>query len=840
VLQPAERRLFVDGKPAALGARALDLLIALATQPDHLLTKTELLDLVWPGLVVEEANLQIQVSNLRKLLGPDAISTVPGRGYRFAATVVSEPLRMHPEALAATPTVAAPVATATVLSPAVAASRRAQRLIGRDADRASLEAMLASAGCVTIVGTAGVGKTSLARQIAAGWRGRSAFVDLANLSKGQEVPDAVARALNMELDDGDRGEQIVRALAAGSLLLALDNAEHVVQAVAELAGRLGALANLHLLVTSQLPLNVAAERAYRLLPLALPTPEAPRTGDDAVALLVERIVAADRRFEATTANLPLLEAICTQLDGLPLALEMAAARVPAMGLSGVRDALSERFAMLTRGHRDATTRHRTLRNALEWSYRLLDGSEQRVFRMLGVFAAGFTLDLAVALLAERTGGDEGAGSRWDVIDRLTTLIDHSLLVASADDPPRYHLLETMRAFAIEQLAASGEGPAARDREAIALLALLERYGTLGSALAGEEIKALYMAEMENVRDAIARARERDIELAVRLATQASFATTFSIWKNETTRWLLALEPVMASASGRALPAALQAFYWTELGRKLLFRSDPRASVPARRGYELWLPLDRPAATLFAAQAWVRAVPEAGDALDAAVGALEAQLVAAPSDLSLKLRLNVHGALALASGLRGDFDAVLAAREAEVALAREFGIAEAAVIAESNVIDTLNVLGRHDEALRRGEDLLARVGCAGGDSDPSMPWILEYVILSRAELGLLDAAHALLDRLWRVIERGREPPAPWLPLMTLLAALRGRATEAAQLIGRLGHDGAVRQVIYGAQDLEKVERARAIVLAALGETEAERLIAAGAALGDDEIRAVAMR
>lgn len=842
VLQPAERRLFVDGKAAALGARALDLLIALATQPDHLLTKSELLDLVWPGLVVEESNLQIQVGNLRKLLGPDAIATVPGRGYRFAAAVISEPAPVHAEAPLATPAVPAPAAAAAAPAPALAAARPAQRLIGRDADRTSLQAMLASAGCVTLVGTAGVGKTSLARQIAAGWAGRSVPIDLANLSKGQEVPDAVARALNMELDDGDRGEQIIRALAAESLLLVLDNAEHVVQAVAELVGRLQALAGLRLLVTSQLPLNVAGERTVRLLPLALPAAAAPGSGDDAVALLVERIVAADRRFEATVANLPLLEAICTQLDGLPLALEMAAARVPALGLSGVRDALSERFAMLTRGHRDATTRHRTLHNALEWSYRLLDGHEQRVFRTLGVFAAGFTLDLAVALLAaaEHTEGGEGAGSRWDIIDALATLIDHSLLVASADDPPRYHLLETMRAFAIEQLAASGQEPAARERAAGALLALLERYGSFGSIPAGTEIKALCLAEMGNVRDAIDWARERDIGLAVRLATQASFATTYSLWKNETTRWLLALEPALAAPTGHALPAALQAFYWTELGRKLLFRSDPRASVPARRGYELWLPLDRPAATLFAAQAWVRAVPEAGDALDAAVAALEAQLDAAPSDLSPRLRLNVHGALAQASVLRGDYDAVLAAREAEVALAREFGFAEAAVIAESNVVNTLNLLGRHDEALRRGEDLLARVDCAGGDSDPSMPWILEYVILSRAELGRLDAAHALLDRLWRVIERGREPPAPWLPLMSLLAALRGRAVEAAQLIGRLGRDGAARQVIYGAQDLGKVERARAIVLAALGPADLERWIAAGAVLGDTEVRAMAMR
>ena len=830
MLQPGERRLLVDGKPAALGARALDLLIALATQPDHLLTKTELLDIVWPGLVVEEANLQMQVSNLRKLLGPDAIATVPGRGYRFVAPV--EPAPAAPQAAPAAPAAAAAAASA---SPAATAGP-VQRLIGRDIDRAALDAMLASAGCVTIVGTAGVGKTSLARQLAAGWAARSAFVDLASLSRGDEVPDAVARALHMQLDDGDRGEQILRALAAEPLLLVLDNAEHVVQAVAELVGRLKALADLRLLVTSQLPLNVAGERTYRLLPLALPAAAEPRSGDDAVALLVERIVAADRRFEATAANQPLLEAICTQLDGLPLALEMAAARVPALGLSGVRDALSERFAMLTRGHRDATTRHRTLRNALDWSYRLLDGPEQRVFRTLGVFSAGFTLDLAVALLAD---GTEGAGNRWDVIDQLATLIDHSLLVASADDPPRYHLLETMRAFAAEQLVAAGEEPVAREREARALLALFDRFGTLGRVTPGNEIKALCVAEMDNVRDAIAAVRERDLELAVRLASQASFATAFTLWKNEATRWMLALEPVMASPAGKALPADLQAFYWGELGRKLLFRGDPRASAPSRLGYELWLPLGRPTATIAAAAAWVRSVAQAGDELDAAVEALHAQLAAAP-DLAPRLRFNVHGALAIASDLRGDYPALLVAREAEVVLARELGMAEAEVVAESNVLYALNVLGRYDDALRRGTGLLARVDAGDGDRDTSIAWILEYLIQAQAELGLLDEAHALVARLWRVFERWGESPSLWLPVMTLVAAQRGRAAETALLIGRMRHDAVARHVSYSAPSLQTMERVHAIVVSALGEAETERLIAAGGALSDDEVRAVTSR
>jgi predicted ATPase/DNA-binding winged helix-turn-helix (wHTH) protein len=834
ILEPTERRLLVDGKPAAIGSRALDLLIALATQPDHLLTKTELLDLVWPGLVVEEANLQMQVSNLRKLLGPEAIATVPGRGYRFVATVVSVP---RPAAAAAPPPSGSPPAVpALVPAPAPATAGPTQRLIGRGADRAALQTMLATPGCVTLVGTAGVGKTSLARQVAADRAERSAFVDLASLSRGAEVPDAVARALAVQLDDGDRVEQIVRALATESPLLVLDNAEHLVQAVAELAGRLVTLPSLRLLVTSQLPLDIAGERCYRLLPLVLPG-AAPSTGDDAVALLVDRIVAADRRFEATAANLPQLEAICTQLDGLPLALEMAAARVPAMGLSAVHDALSERFAMLTRGHRDATTRHRTLRHALDWSYRLLDASEQRVFRTLGVFAAGFTLELAVALLVDH---DAGTGSRWEIIDRLSALIDRSLLVASADDPPRYHLLETMRAFAVEQLVLSGEEPTAREREARELLALLERFGAMGRVVGDNDLTALCVAEMGNVRDAVGWAREHDLELAVRLTTQASFATAFSLWRQESTRWLLALEPVMDAPAGHRLPVDAQAFYWSELARKLMFRSDPRASVPARRGYELWLALDRPAATISAAASWVRSLAAAGDELDAAVRALDTQLAHAPPDLSPRLRLNVHGARAVASELSGDFAALLAAREAEVALARELGLTEAEVAARSNVLYALNALRCHDEALRQGQALLARVDAADGDRNASLPWILEYVIQPLAELGRLDEAHALLGRLFRVLEEWAEPPAPWLPLMTLLAVQRGRAAEAALLLGRMGHDVAARQVSYSAPALHNVERARAAAVSALGEAEARRLMSAGEALDDNEIRAVAMR
>jgi len=201
---------------------------------------------------------------------------------------------------------------------------------------------------------------------------------------------------------------------------------------------------------------------------------------------------------------------------------------------------------------------------------------------------------------------------------------------------------------------------------------------------------------------------------------------------------------------------------------------------------------------------------------------------------------VHGALAAASDLRGDYQALLVAREAEVVLARELGLAESEVAAESNVLYALIVLGRHHEALSRGTALLARVDAGNGDRDTSILWILEYVIHAQAELGLLDEAHGLVARLWRVLERWGESPSLWLPLMTLVAARRGRATESALLTGRLRHDAVVRNVNYSAPSLRTVEDAHAITVAALGKAEVERLIAAGAALNDDEIRAVALR
>ncbi len=827
-LQAAERRLLIDGRPAALGGRALDLLITLAGRPDHLMTKGELLDRVWPGLVVEEGNLQVQVSNLRKLLGGEVIATVPGRGYRFVARLSSGPAAPGPAAVESTPAPAPP------------------RLVGRDADLARLDALLQGDGCVTLVGPAGVGKTSLARAAAARWDGERAWVDLAALAEGAQPAGAVARAaartLGMTPAAGDAGPQLLCALEGRALLLVLDNAEHLVDSCAALATLLRPLAGVRLLVTSQLPLAVAGERVQRLEPLALPSagqaargtsgapmdPADPASlGDGALALLVERIVAADHRFQPTPAALPALCAICEQLDGLPLAIEMAAARVPVLGLGGVRDALGERFALLTRGHRDAAWRHRTLHHALAWSYRLLGPAEQRLFRALGVFAGGFTLELAVALAAE------GPDARWDVIDQLATLVDRSLVVVSAEDPPRYRLLETLRAYALAQLDEAGEALALRARHAAALLALYMRHEPGDTAL-----QALCTAEMENAREAVSWAALHELGTAARLSARVTRVATFTVWRYEAFGWLQALEVAMEAAMeqppGQALPAEVQAAWWTELGRVLFIGGQARANAVARRALSLWRPLQQPRQALFAAVACVRSHLEPGPGLDEACAELQALGDSIP-DLSPRERLWMEGALVAAARSRRDFSAVLAGRLAEMGLAQQQGWRAEAEAAESNVVDTLNLLGRHAEAAERGGALLRRIDGRDGDANGNLPWVLNGLMVALIQRDRLDEARALVPR--ALVCGQRFGTLVCRPTLALLAAAGQRHEAAARLVGHARQACSARGTRLDFSDEETLAHVQALAAEALGLSPAQALIEQGRGLDDEAAAAL---
>jgi predicted ATPase/DNA-binding winged helix-turn-helix (wHTH) protein len=472
-LVPAQRLLLCGGVPARIGSRAFDVLLALVERRDRVVTKDELIELAWPGRVVEQNNLQVQVMTLRKLLGHHAIATVPGRGYRFTlpVTVAGDPVADSDSRPALTPVAAAagpagPGRLPPWLPP----------LLGREDDLRELLAVLDAQALVTVCGPGGIGKTRLAQAAAAAradaWPGGVGWVDLAPLADPALLGSAVAQALGARIEGGRQAQEaVIAALQASPALLVLDNAEHLLDGVLTLLADLrGALPKQRVLVTSQEPLHAADEHVFRLEPLAVPAgDEAGQVeGCGAVALFVARAQAADHRFVLDDSNRADVAEICRRLDGMPLAIELAAARVPLLGVSGLRQRLDQRLRMLISGDRPSVRRHHTLRAALEWSHQLLAAPEQAVLRRLGVFPGGFAIDSAQAVADDEQGIDA-----WEVIEHLGALVDKSLVVAEGGPVPRYRLLETTRLFALERLIEASEAAAVRTRHRDHLVGLAE-------------------------------------------------------------------------------------------------------------------------------------------------------------------------------------------------------------------------------------------------------------------------------------------------------------------------------------------------------------------------------
>jgi len=519
--------------------------------------------------------------------------------------------------------------------------------------------------------------------------------------------------------------------------------------------------------------------------------------------------------------LPLLAAVCRQLDGLPLALEMAAARVPLMGLSAVHDALAERFALLSRVRRDSPARHRTLHDALDWSYGLLAEQEQRLFRALGVFAGGFTLDLAVTLTA-----DEHVG-RWDIVDGLATLVERSLVVVSGEDPPRYRMLETMRAFALEQLAAPGaadERPSLVRRHAAAVLSLFVRH----------ESDELCLAEMENARVAFLWARDNDLATAAQLSARAAQTIGFSVWRQEVTGWMLSLEPAMRETRAQALTLQTQAHWWSMLAYVLNVRRSRAATPAAEKAVLLWRQLDSPDELQMALVHWVRSIPEPGPALDAACAQL--QHSAAGSRGTPRVQLRVQGALAEAARVRGDFEALLVCRERELLMARELGWADMAQAAESNVCAALIELGRLDEAAERGRALLQRIDAGGSETNGNLPWVLNVLVEALNRLGRYAEAQALVPRSIATDRRFGTTVA-WHGILVLVAA-QGRTAAAARLLGYAAQLWSAHGATPDTDEQGRLNEVRALIEARLGTEIATSLAAEGRLLDDEAAAALA--
>ena len=468
-VRPAERQLLVDGQPANVGARAFDLLITLIEHRDRVVSKDELLALVWPGLFVEENNLQVQVSTLRKLLGPKALATIPGRGYRFALKLDGE-VRDAPASTQAKHNLPAPL----------------NSFVGREREIAELKELLATTRLVTLTSMGGTGKTRLSLQVAGtvmdDYPDGVWFVELAPLGDERLVPQAVASVLGVKEEAGravvDALEKYVRDR---QLLLILDNCEHLVAACAALAKKLlRAGRGLQVLASSRERLHVMGETSYPVPSLAVPD-ALDATGDgqraainldafkqyEAVRLFIDRAASSQPAFQVTHQNAPAVAEICRQLDGIPLAIELAAARVGALSVEKIAVRLSDRFSLLTGGDRTDEPRQQTLRASIDWSYDFLSEPERAVLQRLAVFAGGWTLEAAEAVCAG--GGIEESA----VLDLLIHLVEKSLLILEFGGE-RYRLLETVRQYAQERLAESGAGNSARTRHLGFYLALAEK------------------------------------------------------------------------------------------------------------------------------------------------------------------------------------------------------------------------------------------------------------------------------------------------------------------------------------------------------------------------------
>jgi predicted ATPase/DNA-binding winged helix-turn-helix (wHTH) protein len=453
----ARRELRARGVPVPIGRRAFEIIEVLVQSAGELVSKNDLSARVWPGAIVEDNTLQFHISAIRKALGSDRgmLTTASGRGYRLIGAWTSrQECTSSGDSIDLEP-MRSPAEPFHTNLPAAASE-----LVGRTNAMQHLRGLLSAYRVVTLTGPGGIGKTRLALEVARGlfptFQGDVRLVELMSLSDPDLLPSAVAGGLGLKLG-GDQisAQSVARAVGAQRLLLVLDNCEHVIDAAARLAETVVRMCpRTTILATSREILKIEGEYVYRVPPLDVPSQhEEPDDilGRSAVQLFIATTRALHSDFSPTVENLPAIVAICRRLDGIPLAIDLAATHVATLGLQQVAASLDDRFGMLTGGRRTALPRHQTLRATMDWSYELLPEPERLALRRLAVFAGDFTAE-AASLVAPDS--EIGASA---VVRSLANLVTKSLVALETGGAIAYHRLhETTRAYALEKLAESGE------------------------------------------------------------------------------------------------------------------------------------------------------------------------------------------------------------------------------------------------------------------------------------------------------------------------------------------------------------------------------------------------
>lgn len=499
-LSPTKRELERDGVPLALGDRALDILIVLVERAGEVVSQRDLIARVWRDLVVSPGNLRVHMSALRKALGDGEggaryIENVTGQGYCFVAPFA----RATPAVTVRSAEFPDAARKRLVLPPKLA------RMVGREEVVHSIGADLIAERFITIIGPGGMGKTTVAIAVAHSLLEEFAdavcFVDIGAVENPSLVAATVAASLGLVVQTPDAVPTVLEYLRTVRFLLVLDNCEHVIDAVATLAETIFKEASgAHILATSREALRVEGEQAYWLPALASPSPQSSMKAVDvltfpAVKLFMERAAASGSRFELNDESAPIVAGICGRLEGLALAIELAAGRAGSHGIAATADLLNRNLGLDWHGRRTALPRHQTLRALLDWSYGVLPDTEQAAIRRLSVLVGEFTGEAASAVV------HEGQANEAVALNALDALVAKSLLSVRAGDDgsARYRFLETTRIYALEKLQERGEASATARRHA-------EYFAQLLDSLHGGQIELEYTGRAHALREHLGNVR----------------------------------------------------------------------------------------------------------------------------------------------------------------------------------------------------------------------------------------------------------------------------------------------------------------------------------------------
>jgi predicted ATPase len=712
-----------------------------------------------------------------------------------------------------------------------------QPLLGREDDMAAMGTLIGQHRLITIVAAGGMGKTRLTQWLLAERRTAYAdgvcWVELAGLSDPGLVVSTIACSMGIQLEGDDPLSGLVAALEGLSILMAIDNAEHLIDETARVVQTLMQKApQLSLLVTSQMPLKCSGERVYRLGPLGLP--DEPVGAEEAltfgaVALFVDCARAADRHFELTRQNVDTVVEICRNLDGMALAIELAAARVQLLGLARLSVLLNERLRLLTGGNRTAPQRHQTLRAALEWSHALLSPVEQTVFRRLGVFVGGFDLDVAqqVVAVAENDALEDLGIDPWTVVDALGGLVDRSMVAVDAGEPPRYRLLMSARSYALERLTAAEETMRFRARHS---RALLDRFiavnadcwtGRIGVDAAVDWLDQ----DIDNGREALNWALQHSPLDAVAAASAMELALTY-----DRRLELRAVWEATAQLAADGIPELIRADWLLGCAR---FWAVEQPDVGARWASE--------AITLARATGDSVTLYQGLVALcfsDFATGRSWTQdRVQEFLDLERpgwSARLKSRGAQAqyVVVHTQGQTADAKDALDRCVQLGRESGCSDTIFMGLCNLADVLLAGGDVDGAVRIGREAVreATINRRNRRGICAASVNLTGALLAQ---GALDEARMTAEEAWPMAKAFLR--LSWMvDYVSLLAALEGRFRDAALLCGAANSLYAARGCAREVNEAQAARRAAALARDHLGDSERLRLQDEGASLCDSDL------